>query len=945
MEGYTEVFAWGGDYFGQLGLGNKHSGKTYASPRFCSFNILIKELSCGEEHSSFISFSGHVYSMGSNSEGRLGLGDKTLRSSPSPCLVEGLSNYRCFKISCGWGHTAVITEEGNVFTWGVGEFGALATGSNQNAWAPVKCLIPRSMRGLNVSCGSRHTVLVVEENMNKVLLVSGSGEAGQLGTGKREKEFSFVAVNFNEDPVQAAAGIFHTLVLASSGNVWATGGNSFGQLGLGNKKSTSRFEKVAVDGVVVKVAAGNHSAAVTENGQLFIWGTGVFGEYLSPTRLSVGFIKDVDIGGSFGVALDTNGRLISWGANTNGELGNGDYEPKIAPCIIPSLKPKTVKKLSCGGNYVLALGIDIVGEFSSSANFANASNNSFAVKPAKNNERNENDTKIEIKKRSVREGKIRTASAEGEKFRNYEYENRKTDNLNAIEIEKLSLNYKVATARLEDLKVENARMSEKIVMNRTEMQRLVLENEELRKIADGAGSGVKFALEENQRQNLILMQENKGLKDEIFRLKRQLDDSKYSSKLEISNQFEELSISLQQKHSYEIQELRTLQEQDSIKRKQAEKNLDLASKHIKQLESALSQSNSEISDLKRTNQDHFLEFDSHKQSLQHEIEKYYKENSELRRKLESTQTEKQRNEHLMKTELHSYTSDYSELQNKLEKISLEKEKISMMWKNETDKNQQDLSEYRKKVEILTIEKEKNVKSLQTEIFNQGIQMDELRKHLEKISAENKEMIEKLTMKNAEVAHMAEDLSGVKTELSYYKQANEDLKYQLSKFQKQGSDNVHKIDLMRNGMADLEENYKMVVAENRLLKESVSELEMKNRQLFDNLEKELAQRAKEYKERTIQMLSTPNRSTSPYVRPTTPMTHTRDKSDDVGNTAAKLLDVLDSPKSVKTSQYLNVPQVYKGSTTPTKDDVRVRIASLMKNRSRIEEQLNTLNYEY
>ena len=43
MEGYTEVFAWGGDHFGQLGLGGKTTGKTYSSPRFCSFNILIKE--------------------------------------------------------------------------------------------------------------------------------------------------------------------------------------------------------------------------------------------------------------------------------------------------------------------------------------------------------------------------------------------------------------------------------------------------------------------------------------------------------------------------------------------------------------------------------------------------------------------------------------------------------------------------------------------------------------------------------------------------------------------------------------------------------------------------------------------------------------------------------------------------------------------------------------
>ena len=129
-----------------------------------------------------------------------------------------------------------------------------------------------------------------------------------------------------------------------------------------------------------------------------------------------------------------------------------------------------------------------------------------------------------------------------------------------------------------------------------------------------------------------------------------------------------------------------------------------------------------------------------------------------------------------------------------------------------------------------------------------------------------------------------------------------------------------------------------------MKESVADLEQKNRQLFENLEKELSQRAKEYKERTITMLNTPNRSTSPYLRPTTPMMHHRDVSDETGNTAAKLLETMDSPHSVRKSHYLSIHQAYKGSTTPTKEDVRSRIASLMKNRMRIEEQIQSLNQE-
>lgn len=38
----------------------------------------------------FISDSGHLYSMGSNSYGQLGLGDKTAKSKNLPCLIESL---------------------------------------------------------------------------------------------------------------------------------------------------------------------------------------------------------------------------------------------------------------------------------------------------------------------------------------------------------------------------------------------------------------------------------------------------------------------------------------------------------------------------------------------------------------------------------------------------------------------------------------------------------------------------------------------------------------------------------------------------------------------------------------------------------------------------------------------------------------------------------------
>jgi alpha-tubulin suppressor-like RCC1 family protein len=81
---YTEVFVWGDDSCGQLGLElhkkiQQHTGNSvpiyfYRTPKSCSFNVLIKKIACGANHSAMLTNSGHLYMMGSNSHGQLGIG-------------------------------------------------------------------------------------------------------------------------------------------------------------------------------------------------------------------------------------------------------------------------------------------------------------------------------------------------------------------------------------------------------------------------------------------------------------------------------------------------------------------------------------------------------------------------------------------------------------------------------------------------------------------------------------------------------------------------------------------------------------------------------------------------------------------------------------------------------------------------------------------------------
>ena len=123
--------------------------------------------------------------------------------------------------------------------------------------------------------------------------------------------------------------------------VYACGSNQTGELGSGHKRNSHIFNKVLfnVDVSIKKIAAGQHSAALSESGELYIWGTGSFGEYLHPHKITgiKNPVVDTAIGNVFGAATDIGGNVYTWGNNKNGELGHGDSEPRTTPGLVNAL--------------------------------------------------------------------------------------------------------------------------------------------------------------------------------------------------------------------------------------------------------------------------------------------------------------------------------------------------------------------------------------------------------------------------------------------------------------------------------------------------------------------------------------------------------------------------------------------------------------------------------
>uniref|UniRef100_A0A3B3ZI62 Uncharacterized protein n=1 Tax=Periophthalmus magnuspinnatus TaxID=409849 RepID=A0A3B3ZI62_9GOBI len=73
----------------------------------------IRDIACGSSHSAAITSSGELYSWGLGEYGRLGHGDNTTQK---PQMVEGLRGKKIVHVAVGALHCLAVTETGQVCT-------------------------------------------------------------------------------------------------------------------------------------------------------------------------------------------------------------------------------------------------------------------------------------------------------------------------------------------------------------------------------------------------------------------------------------------------------------------------------------------------------------------------------------------------------------------------------------------------------------------------------------------------------------------------------------------------------------------------------------------------------------------------------------------------------------------------------------------------------------
>jgi len=306
--------------------------------------------------------SGTVYTVGDNREGELGNAtDNTgevAHPTPFPVALFGAPGV-VVQISAGAHSSFAVTSFGQLYGWGENYYGQLGSATNNGVAVfefpapnpnPSQILLPGSIGDVVQVAGGRfHTLALTASGQ---VFSFGNNSSGQLGiadnsgTQNPSPTPKLVTLPGATGPAaEVAAGERASLVVTTTGQLYAFGSNASGQLGTftnsgtGNPTPTPTLISLpGATGPVIQASSGrNHSMAVTSTGQLYTFGSnsdGQLGRSLNfgtgnpnplPEEVSLpgatGPVVWASAGYAHGLAVTSTGQLYSFGENFYGQLG------------------------------------------------------------------------------------------------------------------------------------------------------------------------------------------------------------------------------------------------------------------------------------------------------------------------------------------------------------------------------------------------------------------------------------------------------------------------------------------------------------------------------------------------------------------------------------------------------------------------------------------------
>uniref|UniRef100_T1J6W7 RCC1-like G exchanging factor-like protein n=1 Tax=Strigamia maritima TaxID=126957 RepID=T1J6W7_STRMM len=329
----AKVFGTGINTSSQIGVHEVRKGHPFefvlsplpiAVPLLNPSETKVLQVACGRAHTLILTDKEGIFSLGNNSFGQCGrpiVHKEDYRANPTIHKVRGLDDVTIKKIVCGQDHTVFLTDEGKVYACGWGADGQTGLGHFESRWQP----------GL---------------------------VKGDIG---------------NERIVHLSSSGDCVLAVSDNGDVFGWGNSEYKQLAPATDEQQicyARYFKIREFGKILQAAAASTMCAIlNDRGHVFVWGYGVLGK--GPIVESISYpdmlpeplfgrnvfntdvtVTDINAGLNHFAAITNKGDLYMWGKNSRSCLGLGHPKDQYFPfkvCV-----PAEVQRLSCGKDHTAA---------------------------------------------------------------------------------------------------------------------------------------------------------------------------------------------------------------------------------------------------------------------------------------------------------------------------------------------------------------------------------------------------------------------------------------------------------------------------------------------------------------------------------------------------------------------------------------------------------------
>ncbi|PWW75127.1 hypothetical protein C7212DRAFT_352480 [Tuber magnatum] len=301
------------------------------------------------------------------------------------------------RIAAGDSISIAVTDTGRVYGWGTFRCADGILGFNEKTSVqPVPTLLPTLKNIVRVSIGTDHILGLTKEGD---VYAWGNGQQSQLGKRvlKRHRLTGLIPRQVSlprHQVTYVATGSYHSFAITHDGRVWAWGLNQYGQCGIDQPQHAGEDStKIPVPTVVeslagytiVQISAGeHHSTALTENGELLVWGRLDGGQLgIDPAALSADdCVRDtrgtprylrtphalpgirfstIGSGTDHNIAILMEGQAYPWGFSGSYQtgLGPGADDEIMTPTRIENTATRGVRMTfaAAGGQFSILTGI------------------------------------------------------------------------------------------------------------------------------------------------------------------------------------------------------------------------------------------------------------------------------------------------------------------------------------------------------------------------------------------------------------------------------------------------------------------------------------------------------------------------------------------------------------------------------------------------------------